>query len=259
VKEHIDMRIPARPFVSWRRLAATGAVLAMTAAGAAAMWSGLPSRPIEWNDLNGRLALGQTGAEITPDGPRTAGTWLSHSAASGPRADLSWLQNVAPALSSGLPAPKADSGPRGSANWWGASRKSELSSTSGRSGMGLGSGKGSGGSMGSGGVASAAKKPATTPAPKAAKANGNGNGNGNRSGGSSGSSGSSGFSSQQTPIGALVPGVVVADAATGGMDLAGSGGFGGGDPMAPTPEPSSLLLIGTGILGAAGILRKRLG
>jgi hypothetical protein len=44
----------------------------------------------------------------------------------------------------------------------------------------------------------------------------------------------------------------------GAMDLGGGGGLSGGDPMAPTPEPSSLLLIGTGILGAAGMLRKQL-
>ncbi len=36
-----------------------------------------------------------------------------------------------------------------------------------------------------------------------------------------------------------------------------SGTFGAATVAAPTPEPSSLLLLGTGILGGAGVLRRR--
>jgi len=31
------------------------------------------------------------------------------------------------------------------------------------------------------------------------------------------------------------------------------------DAPTPTPEPSSLLLLGTGMLGLAGVLRRKLG
>lgn len=49
-------------------------------------------------------------------------------------------------------------------------------------------------------------------------------------------------------------GVTVADVSVGG----GSAQFGFGQPPAATPEPGSLGLLGTGVLGVAGVVRRRI-
>jgi hypothetical protein len=45
---------------------------------------------------------------------------------------------------------------------------------------------------------------------------------------------------------------------TGPVDFDITNTTGAGDPPAPAPEPSSLVLLGTGILGAAGAVRRRM-
>jgi len=54
-------------------------------------------------------------------------------------------------------------------------------------------------------------------------------------------------------INADVIGIEVGGASIGG----GSAQFGFGQPPAATPEPGSLALLGTGVLGLAGVVRRR--
>lgn len=46
--------------------------------------------------------------------------------------------------------------------------------------------------------------------------------------------------------------------AGGGVSYSGSGTFSIDTTVAPTPEPSSLLLLGTGLMGAVGVMRRRI-
>lgn len=56
--------------------------------------------------------------------------------------------------------------------------------------------------------------------------------------------------------------ICIQKASGGGCVASGTGNVGATDPgtthMNPTPEPSSLIMLGTGVIGAAGLLRRRL-
>jgi hypothetical protein len=67
--------------------------------------------------------------------------------------------------------------------------------------------------------------------------------------------------SPTTTVGDLastVPGTGAVDLGTGIGDPGSPiGGGGGGSSLAATPEPASIMLIGTGFLAAAGLVRRR--
>jgi len=249
-----------RQTASWYRyVLGAGAVIALTAVGAAAMWTGwLPSRPLQWNDINGRLNLGDTGAAIRGERPVVVNQWPSAgSLGYQARAEgLAFGNSNAATFAERFARREDRDGDRGSA-LWGSNGKSRLTGTSGRSNLAGGIGGASGGLGTGGGVAQVPKQNSSsdkaTKAPSPAKPSSPGHGS-SHSGGAP----------------APVPPPTVGDLATNmpgtgpiilgnpGAPGIGIGGGGGGNPgMAATPEPASIMLIGTGFLAAAGLVRRR--
>jgi len=258
---------PRRSATWYRSIVGAGAAIALTAVGAAAMWTGwLPSRPLQWNDINGRLNLGGGGAEIRGDRPIVVNQWPSAGA-------LGYQARADGALAGGSDrgsdrasfaerfARRPDNDDKRSGAMWGSDSRSRLSSTSGRSALGGGAG-GHGGGLGTAGGAARVQNSSSQSSPKAAKAAPAAP----HSSGRPGSGGSGGgapapvppASENTTTVGDLATGTA---GGTGTLDL----GFGPGDPigggggsgMAATPQPASLMLIGTGALAVAGLFRRR--
>ena len=247
---------PRRSATWFRYVLGAGAAIALTAVGAAAMWTGwLPSRPLQWNDINGRLNLGADGAAIRAERPIVVNQWPSAGSlgyqakaeggvfAGGDRA--SFAERF---------ARRADVGEKRGGALWGSDSRSRLSSTSGRSALGGGMG-GHGGGLGTAGGVAPAQNGNSAASPKAAKAPAAARSNGRS--GSRGGGGSAPAGENTTTVGDLATGTT---AGTGTLDL----GFGPGEPvgggssgMAATPEPASILLIGSGALAVAGLFRRR--
>jgi hypothetical protein len=250
---------PGQTATWYRYVLSAGAVIALTAVGAAAMWTGwLPSRPLQWNDINGRLNLGDTGAAIRGDRPVVINQWPS-AGSLGYQAKaegLAFRSNAATFAERFARRDDHGDRDRGSASW-GANLRSRLTATSGRSNLGGGMGGSGGGGLGSGAGIAQVPKQNSPSAPKVAKTSSPGRPS------SSGRPGSSGGGAPvpvppSTTVGDLATGTA---AGTGSLDLGfGPGGSaigGGGAGIAATPEPASIMLIGTGVLAAAGLVRRR--
>jgi hypothetical protein len=255
---------PRRTAPWYRYVLGAGAAVALTAVGAAAMWTGwLPSRPIQWNDINGRLNLGNTGAAIESQRPIVVNNWPSAGA-------LGYQAKSNGAF--GASAVKGDEAAkhgdkdkdhdRGFAQW-GAGRKAKLTGTAGKSGFGAG-GLGHGGGLGTPSGGSIAHNTPASTAPKSSKSASSG---APKASGTHSGSGGGGGAITSAPAPALAENTTtVGDLATGAIGGIGTGldlGFGpgtsagGGSSMAATPEPASIMLIGTGALALAGMLRRR--
>jgi hypothetical protein len=255
---------PGQTATWYRYVLGAGAIIALTAAGAAAMWSGwLPSRPLQWNDINGRLNLGATGAAVRGERPIVVNRWPSSGS-------LGYEAKAEGFALGGNSATFAERFPRrddqgngnrdrekGSARW-GSNSKSRLAGTAGRSNLGGGTGGPGGGGLGSGGgVAQVPKGNSSTEpkakAPSAARPS------------SPARPGSRGGTPAPVPPPPTVGDLATNMPGTGPIDGSGIvdpgngigiGGSGGGS-LAATPEPASIMLIGTGFLAAAGLVRRR--
>jgi hypothetical protein len=221
------------------------------------MWTGwLPSRPIQWNDINGRINLGNTGAAIDRDRPIVVNNWPS-AGALGYQARANGSA-IAPGSLMASDASEKHGEIRGEngAKWGlGASSRSKLVGTSDRAGMGAGAGGHGGAGLGTpSGVRFGQRNGDSGSKAKAAGTSSRSNGPRARSGGAPSPVPPS---ENSTTVGDLATGT--GSTGIGGLDL----GFGndlpggGGSGMAATPEPASIMLIGTGVLALAGIRRRR--
>lgn len=138
----------------------------------------------------------------------------------------------------------------GSAGWWGKTTAS-LTPTSGRSSSrAWGSGGGAGGGYTLAGGASNSGKSVSAPNGPKADRPASGNARGNSGGSSSGSAPV--FNDHAPAVGDLVD-----DSVDGLGDVAGGiGGVNAGD-LSHTPEPTSLLLMATGVAGVLTAARRR--
>jgi hypothetical protein len=242
----------------YRYILGAGAAIALTAVGAAAMWTGwLPSRPLQWNEINGRLNLGGSGAAIRGDRPIVVNQWPSAGSLSfQAKAEGGVFAGGERASFAERFARRTDIGERKAGALWGSDSRSRLSSTSGRSALGGGTG-GHGGGLGTAGGVAPAQNAQHESSAKAAKAPA-----APRSSGRPGSRGGGGGApapagENTTTVGDLATGTT---AGTGTLDLGfgpGDPGAGGGSGMAATPEPASIMLIGSGALAVAGLFRRR--
>jgi PEP-CTERM motif len=253
---------PRRTAAWYRYVLGAGAVIALTAVGAAAMWTGwLPSRPLQWNDINGRLNLGDPGAGVRGERPIIVNQWPSAGAlgyqARGEGLTVGGSSNAATFAERFARRDDRDDGDKGSARW-GAKSKSYLTGTAGRSRVGAGIG-GAGGGLGSGGGVAQVPKDSSKTEVKTTKV------------ASSPKPSSPGHSGARggAPTPAPAPPATVGDLATNipgtGVNIIGAGisgpgigiQAGGNAGLAATPEPASLILIGTGALAAALFRRQR--
>jgi hypothetical protein len=222
------------------------------------MWTGwLPSRPLQWNDINGRLNLGDSGAAPRGERPVVINQWPSAGALGyQARAEgLAFGSNAATFAERFARRDDRGDKDRGSA-LWGSNLRSRLTGTSGRSGLGAAIGGGTGGGLGSGGGIAQMPKQTSNAEPKVAKTSSPVRPSVGHPGTSGG--GSPAPAPPSTTVGDLATGTA---AGTGSLDLGfGPGGSaigGGGAGIAATPEPASIMLIGTGFLAAAGLIRRR--
>ena len=145
----------------------------------------------------------------------------------------------------------------GSAGWWGKTTAS-LTPTSGRSsGRAWGGGGAGGGYTVAGGASNNGKSAsASVSAPNGPKADrpASGNGRGNSGGSSSGSTSGSApvFNDHAPSVGDLVD-----DSVDGLDDVAGGVGGVNAGGLSHTPEPTSLLLMATGVAGVLTAARRR--
>jgi hypothetical protein len=199
-------------------------------------------------ELPAREAIPASPAELAPPAGYVDAT-------RGSGADIAAKLEGTMALNGATAWPLAEGGAAkanaGSAGWWGQT-KASLTPTSGRSrsaggGGGVGGGHGGGYTIATG----ASGKSANTPnGPKAERpASGNGRGNS----GGSGSGAAPVFNDHAPSVGELV------DDSIDGLDdvAAGVGGDVSPGGLSHTPEPTSLLLMATGLAGVLGAARRR--